>query len=222
MASNQIDLTLQEDSLRSRSSSKKNRSYYKSKRRRRQGSQSSVDRSPATKRSPISPCAPKEFLNGHVSYQDGINGDLSNDEIDDVVTDNGAMSPPRTIPGVSRSAPHSSDSGPHPASSCESDVEHKNDSIPNTWDGNNLPSYNNNTNISKRTGTNQNEQCSTDSSEENNGEISDLEEDISCNLRYNPFESIEDEDEHLRRIIEQTVGSTLEHYEVSIYIAGFN
>lgn len=208
-------MNLQEESstLRNRSSFKKNRGYYKSKRRRRQGSQSSVDRSPATKRSPTLPCGSKTFLNDNpVSYQNGVNGTLSNDE-QDFSMHNGATSPPVMIPGVGKGAPNSSDSGPHPASSCESDVENKNNLIPDTWNLN-LRSYNNNTNNSKRTRS-QNERCSTDSSEENSGEISDFEEEFSCNGTFNPFEMLEMEDERIRRVMEDK-GRPTEHYGVRI------
>lgn len=207
-----VDSTLPEDSLRNRSSFKKNRSYYKSKRKRRQGSQSSIDRSPVTKRSPMSPSAPKEFPNGDVLSHE--NGDLSYD--DELVAYNGATSPPKLIPGIRTSVHNSSDSGPHPASSCESDVENQNDPITAcTWDVNPLRSYNNNTNISKRTRTHQNEQSLTDSSGENSGEISEL-EDISCIDKHDPFELLEDEDEHLRQMLENRGELAFENFDVSI------
>ncbi|KAK3727907.1 hypothetical protein QZH41_017736 [Actinostola sp. cb2023] len=228
--SHQLELTLQDEASRSRSSLKKSRGYYKSKRlRRRPGSQSSADRSPATKRSPMSPCGSNRCFNDHhISSENGMDDTLPNDDHRDstfMSSHNDAISPPRVIPGsggsmacvgeqkANRNAPNSSDSGPHPASSCESDTEVKNHSVANAWNVN-LRTYNNNKNLSKRT-RNQNEHRSTDSSEGDSAEISDIEADLSCNGRYEALELLEEDDDHIRRIVEHKGRSSLERYEVS-------
>jgi hypothetical protein len=211
---------------------KKCRSYNKSKRsRRRQGSHSSADRSPATKRSPASSSESKICLNEqHGGKENGFHVNPLCSEPCEVTKCKrlskkcSQVSCPRVMPGCSRTstesvterrpshrALNSSDSGPHPASSCESDEEDKNESVPNELNIK-LPTCNNNKNLSKRTRGSQDEPCLTASSEDG-CESSDFETELAHSVRRESFDLMEEE-EHVRRIVEQSSRPSLERYEV--------
>lgn len=207
---------------------KKCRSYSKSKRsRRRQGSHSSADRSPATKRSPASSESKICLDEQNINIENGChvnplcNGHCEVQKCTHLSKSCSPVSCPRDIPGPrtsndsfnERRSVNSSDSGPHPASSCESDEdEAKKEEVPNDWNASSR-TYNNNQNVSKRTRDGQDETCLSASSEDG-CESSDIDAELAHNVMHESFEFWGQEG-HIRRIVERpTRPASMELYEV--------